>query len=274
MNASEVRDVLRSLGVRADKRFGQHFLVDERVAHRQVEFAAIRRDERVLEIGPGLGVLTRILSERSRNVIAIEKDRRFCRFLEREIPDARIIEGDALKVDLPQFDVVISNLPYQISSPITFRLLENKFDRAVLMFQKEFADRMVAKRGGAGYSRLSVHVYYRALAEVIERVPRSAFYPPPEVDSSILSLRPRKPPFKVRDEGLFSNMVDRMFQHRRKTIENSLLLNWREFAASREAVKKAVESSGFGGMRPEELEPEQMGKLADELWTAQGTEPV
>lgn len=274
MNASEVRDVLRELGVRADKRFGQHFLVDEKIAHRQVEFAAIRREERVLEIGPGLGVLTRILSEKSPHVIAIEKDRRFCRYLEREVPDVRIIEGDALKVDMPQFDVVVSNLPYQISSPITFRLLGNKFDRAILMYQKEFADRMVAKRGGEGYSRLSVHVYYRALAEVIERVPRSAFYPPPEVDSSILSLRPRKPPFKVRDEGLFSNMVDRMFQHRRKTIENSLLLNWREFAANRDAVKKAVGSSGFGGMRPEELEPEQMGKLADELWTALGNEPV
>src|SRR5512136_3119995 len=135
MNASEVREVLRSLGVRADKRHGQHFLVDESIAHRQVEFAAIRRDERVLEIGAGLGVLTRILSEKSRNVTAIEMDRRFCRYLEREVHGVRIVEGDALKVALPPFDVVVSNLPYEISSPITFRLLENRFDRAVLMFQ-------------------------------------------------------------------------------------------------------------------------------------------
>jgi len=268
MNVSEVRDALRTLGVRADKRFGQHFLVDERIAHRQVEFAAIRRDERVLEIGPGLGVLTRILSERTPNVVAVEKDRRFCRYLEKEVPDVRIIEGDALKVDLPPFDVVVSNLPYEISSPITFRLLENQFDRAVLMFQREFADRMTAKRGGEGYSRLSVQIYFRASAEVIEGVPRSAFYPQPEVDSSIISLRPREPPFQVKDERLFSNMVDRLFQHRRKTVENSLSLAWRDFADSKEEVKKAVESSGFAGRRPEELMPEEMGILADEIWNA------
>ena len=266
MNASEVREVLRSLGVRADKRFGQHFLVDESIAHRQVEFAAVKRDERVLEIGPGLGVLTRILAEKTRNVTAIEKDRRFCRYLEKEVPGALILEGDALKVVLPPFDVVVSNLPYEISSPITFRLLENRFDRAVLMFQKEFADRMTAKRGDKGYSRLSVNVYFRASAEVIERVPRSAFYPQPEVDSSIISLRPREPPFKVKDERLFSNMVARLFQHRRKTVGNGLLLAWRDFAMSREAVKEAVESSGFAGRRPEELEPEELGILADELW--------
>lgn len=268
MNTSKVRDILRSLGVRADRRFGQHFLVDERVAHRQVEFAAIQQDERVLEIGPGLGVLTRILSEKSRDVTAIEKDRRFCRFLEKEIPGVNIVEGDALRVALPPFDVVVSNLPFEISSPITFRLLEKSFDRAVLMFQKEFADRMVAKKGGGDYSRLSIHVYYKALAKVIETVPRSAFYPPPKVDSCVVSLKPRKPPFEVKDEQLFTNMVDRLFQHRRKTIENSLSLTWLEFASSREVVRKAVESSGFGGMRPEELEPEELGILADELWKA------
>jgi len=265
MRASEVRDVLQRLGMRADKRMGQHFLIDERVAHRQVEFAGIEPDETVLEIGPGLGVLTRLLAGKSQSVIAVEKDRRFCKYLEEELPQVSVIEGDALKVPLPRFDVVVSNLPYQISSPITFRLLECEFDRAVLMFQQEFAERMVAGRGNPDYSRLSVQVYYRAAVEIIESVPRSAFYPQPEVDSSIVSLKPRKAPFKVRDEQLFVNLVNRLFQHRRKTIENSVSLSWREFGESREAVRTAISGTGFSGKRAEELTPEEIGLLADAL---------
>ncbi len=265
MRASEVRDVLQRLGMRADKRMGQHFLIDERVAHRQVEFAGIEADETVLEIGPGLGVLTRLLAGKSQSVIAVEKDRRFCKYLEEELPQVNVVEGDALKVGLPPFDVVVSNLPYQISSPMTFRLLESKFKRAVLMFQQEFAERMVAGRGNPDYSRLSVQVYYRAAVEIIESVPRSAFYPQPEVDSSIVALKPRGAPFNVRDEQLFVNLVNRLFQHRRKTIENSVSLSWREFGESREAVRTAISRTGFSGKRAEELTPEEIGLLADAL---------
>ena len=270
MRASDVEEALRRLGTRAHRRLGQHFLIDERIARRQVEFASIKQDETVLEIGPGLGVLTHLLAEKSGDVVAVEKDRRFCEMLRKELPHVHIVEGDALKVDLPKFDVVVSNLPYQISSPITFRLLEKRFDRAVLMFQREFADRMVAERGDAGYSRLSVHVYCRAKAEVIEDVPRSAFYPQPEVDSAIVFLRPRPPPFKIEDETLFVSVVDRLFQHRRKTIENGLSLHWSEFGGSRDSVREAIQRTGFSGMRAEELTPEQMGLLADELHRNRG----
>jgi len=255
---------LHGLGMRPDKRLGQHFLIDERIARRQVEFAAIEEGETVLEIGPGLGVLTRLLAEKG-SVTAIEKDRRFCKYIERELPEVRLIQGDALKVELPPFDVVVSNLPYQISSPVTFRLLKCGFDRAILMFQKEFAERMVAGRDDAGYSRLSIQVYYRAATELVEGVPRSAFYPQPEVESAIVSIRPREPPFKVRDEGLFVNLVDRLFQHRRKTIGNGLSLSWQEFGASREEVKAAAEATGYSEKRVEELSPEEIGILADAL---------
>ncbi len=203
------REVLADLGVRPRRRMGQHFLIDARVAARQVAHAQIRRSDVVLEIGPGLGVLTRLLAERAKRVVAIEADRRFAEYLHRRfaeylrrtLPDIEVVSGDALKVDWPPFDVMASNLPYQISSPLTFRLLDHAFDRAILMYQWEFARRMRAKPGTADYSRLSVGVYRRATCEILERVPRNAFHPQPKVDSAIVSLVPRPPPFPLSDPG-------------------------------------------------------------------------
>jgi len=256
--------------MKADKRLGQHFLIDERIARRQVEFASIKPNETVLEIGPGFGVLTHLLAEKSNNIIVIEKDRRFCKLLREEMTGIDIIEGDVLKIELPDFDIVVSNLPYQISSPITFRLLNRKFARAVLMFQREFAERMTARQGDAEYSRLSVQVYYRSRAQIVENIPRSAFYPQPEVESSIVFLKPRSPPFKVNDELLFIKLVDSIFQHRRKTIENSLPLIWPGFRLNRESIRDLVSQIGFSGKRAEELKPEEMGLLADAIATMRG----
>src|SRR5437867_8888154 len=195
------REVLADLGVRPRRRMGQHFLIDARVAARQVAHAQIRPSDVVLEIGPGLGVLTRLLAERAKRVIAIESDRRFAPYLRRRLPQVEVIQGDALRVDWPRFDVMTSNLPYQISSPLTFRLLDHAFDRAVLMYQWEFARRMRASPGTADYSRLTVGVYRRAACEILERVPRNAFYPQPRVDSALVSLVPRPAPFPLRTRG-------------------------------------------------------------------------
>src|SRR5205809_6454007 len=127
------REVLADLGVRPRRRMGQHFLIDARVAARQVAHAQIRPSDVVLEIGPGLGVLTRQLVERAKRVVAIEADRRFAAYLRQTFPEIDVIEGDALRVEWPAFDVLASNLPYRISSPLTFRLLDHPFDRAVRM---------------------------------------------------------------------------------------------------------------------------------------------
>lgn len=138
------------------------------------------------------------------------------------------------------------------------------------MFQKEFAERMVAGQGDEGYSRLSVQVYYRSKAEIIEAVPRSAFYPQPEVDSAVVSIKPRRPPFTVADEALFVRLVDRLFQHRRKTVENGISLSWQEFGDSRKGVRYVVEQAGFAGKRVEELSPEEIGRLSDALVGSRG----
>ena len=266
----DVRAELRRLGIRTSRALGQHFLIDERVAHRHVESASIQQDETVLEIGPGLGVLTRILAKRSRKVIAIEKDRRLADALGAIGNNVEVIAADALEVDWPSFGAMVANLPYAISSPITFRLLDHRFDRAALMFQQEFSERMVAKPGGKAYSRLTVGVHYRAECTLIERVPRSAFYPIPKVDSAIVRLVPRPPPYDVHDEAVFHRIVSACFRHRRKTIANALALSWREFASNPSDVRKVVHDLSFQDRRAESLSPNDFADLANAFVRAKG----
>ncbi len=260
-----MRGRLRALGMRATKGLGQHFLVDDRIAHRHVEYAGITANDVVLEIGPGLGVLTKPLLAKAAKVVAVEKDRRLASALRELGGNLEVIEGDAVKAPLPRFDRVVSNLPYQISSPVTFRLLDLPFRRAVLMYQEEFADRLVARCGEEDYSRLSVKAYVRARVEIVERVPRSAFWPQPKVDSAIVLLEPRAAPFRVKNTGTFEAVVDATFQHRRKAIENGLRLSWRRFAASRDAFDSLLADAPHLRKRPEELTPEEFGQLADSL---------
>lgn len=262
MSEEDPRAVLARLGVRPSKSRGQHFLVDARVAARQLEHAALRSTEVVLEIGPGLGVLTRRLVERAKHVIAIESDRRFVEYLRRSVPEAEIVHGDALKVDWPDFDVMVSNLPYQISSPLTFRLLGTAFDRAVLMYQREFAKRMVAAPGTSDYSRLSVGVYVRATCTILDRVPRNAFHPQPKVDSALVRLEPRPAPFAIADPDAYDAVVAALFEHRRKTVENGLRLSWSSFAATPEALEDRLKHLPFRGRRVEELRPEEIEIVA------------
>jgi 16S rRNA (adenine1518-N6/adenine1519-N6)-dimethyltransferase len=251
--------------MRASKGLGQHFLIDERVAHRHVEFAGITANDVVLEIGPGLGVLTERLARKAAKVVAVEMDRRLADALRSLGGNIEVVEGDAVRVPLPTFDKVVSNLPYRISSPITFRILGATFDRAVLMYQEEFAERLVARQGDAGYSRLAVNAYVRCRAEVLERVPRSAFWPQPKVDSAIVLLEPRRSPFPLEDPAVFEAVVDATFQHRRKTIENGLRLSWRRFAPSKEGFEALLSRAPHLARRPEELTPEEFGELADAL---------
>ncbi|HYY49008.1 MAG TPA: 16S rRNA (adenine(1518)-N(6)/adenine(1519)-N(6))-dimethyltransferase RsmA [Thermoplasmata archaeon] len=257
------RRVLARLGVRPRKARGQHFLVDARIAARHVEHARVDASHTVLEIGPGLGVLTRRLAGRAKRVIAIESDPRFAAYLRQELPEVEVILGDALKVEWPPFDVIASNLPYQISSPVTFRLLDRPFRRAVLMYQWEFARRMIAEPGTTDYSRLTVGVYRRASAAILERVPRNAFHPQPRVDSALVSLEPRPPPFPLAHPERFDAVVEALFSHRRKTVENGLRLGWRKLAESREALEAALPGVPHRTRRAEDLSPEEIARIAD-----------
>ncbi|UCD92041.1 MAG: ribosomal RNA small subunit methyltransferase A [Methanobacteriota archaeon] len=265
MTLSEVKERLREMGLRPSKKLGQHFLIDETIANRQVQYADVGKGDIVLEIGPGLGTLTRILAKRAKKVIAVELDSLIAEYLKKDLPDVEIIQGDILKIEVPEFDKVVSNLPFKISSPVTFKLLGHEFKEAILMYQKEFAQRLVANKGDPGYSRLSVNAYYKARCETLETVPKSAFYPEPKVDSSIVRMTPRQPTFDVEDEEHFYRLVKALFTHRRKKIGNSLLLAWRELCDSEESMSNIISDLPSSDMRVEQLSPEDMGDLSNKI---------
>jgi len=201
------------------RKLGQHFLNDKRIAQRIVDYAKISKNDKVLEIGPGKGVLTNILTDKAKEVIAIEKDKLLGQELLQK-DNLSVIIGDALEIDFPKFNKIVANLPYQISSPITFKLFQYKWDLAVLMYQKEFADRFFAKPGDKNYSRLTLAINYYCIPEKLEIVSKGKFNPPPKIDSMIVLLKPIKPPFKT--DKIFWDYLTKIFQHKKKIVRAAL----------------------------------------------------
>jgi 16S rRNA (adenine1518-N6/adenine1519-N6)-dimethyltransferase len=205
----------------------QHFLVDPGAIDRIASLLPVS-GRVVLEVGPGRGALTRALLHRGADVVAVELDRHLCTDLtatfsaEIAAGQLHLIPGDATRVPLPPFELVVSNLPYSISSPLTFRLLDIGFAEAVLMYQYEFARRMLAVPGSPDCGRLSVMV--RTYAEVTRcfDLPPRSFSPEPQVRSTVVRLRPRDPPHPIADRKRYADVVRVLFSHRRKTVRNGL----------------------------------------------------
>lgn len=219
------------MSFRTKKRFGQHFLKDRQAIDRIVAAAQLDADSRVLEIGPGLGVLTDQLLPRSAEVHVIEIDRELLERLEQHPdPRLRVHAGDVLKLDWLQIlpappYTLVANLPYNISSQVVFRLLEHRslFRRMVLMFQKEVGERLCARPSTRDYGVLSVLCQLWYDVEPVIQVPPSAFVPPPKVDSIVLRFEPlEKPRVEVADPVFFQRVVKAAFTQRRKTLRNSL----------------------------------------------------
>jgi 16S rRNA (adenine1518-N6/adenine1519-N6)-dimethyltransferase len=258
----------------AKKRLSQHFLIDQNIVRKIVAAAALRPEETVLEIGPGRGILTRALCASAGRVIAIELDRSLADTLRDELAGCGNVEirfGDALAFPydtLPPGTVVVANLPYAISSPLLFRLLEarGRIDRMVLMLQTEVAKRLAAGPGTKDYGILSVLTQYRTVPSLAFRVAASCFRPAPAVTSTVVTLAVRRAPaVAVADEALFVRTVRAAFAHRRKTLVNSL----RDEGFSPERVLTALESARIPpGRRAEALAIGQFAALANEL--AQG----
>ncbi len=223
MNLKQTKRLLKKYDITPRYRLGQNFLIDEGVLKRQVEYADLKGRDVVLEVGAGLGSLTEFLLEKARKVIVIEKDKRMVEVLEDRFKDEiEIIEGDAVKVAFPVFDRLVSNIPYSISSPLTFKLFKTDFKMAVITYQEEFARRLVAGPGERDYSRISVASDYHADIEIIETLPPETFYPAPEVGSAIVRIVLRKPPFEV-DEKRYFKLVTGLFIHKKKTVRKALL---------------------------------------------------
>jgi len=248
------------------KKKGQHFLVDRRILERIGDYADLTEQDHVLEVGPGTGNLTEVLSARAGYVTAIEVDPRLALDLEGRLPNVSVVRGDALRVPLPEYNKIVSNLPYQISSKVTFRLLERPFKLAVLMYQLEFAQRMVALPGTKDYGRLTLNVALRAEAEILERVPRGAFRPPPKVMSAIVRLKPREVRLPV-DENIFDNLTRGLFTQRRKKVKKSLAM----MKVSSEAISRM--DPVLLEKRPQELSLENVAGLVEAITGTTSTTP-
>jgi len=262
------KQLLRLYGVSPKKRLGQNFTVNSDILQRLVSHASLTKDDVVLEVGAGFGFLTPLLSGACKKVIAVEVDLGLVNFLRKQLhslQNVELIEGDVLKVSLPPFNKVVSAPPYSISSPLLFRLLENKFDSAVLILQKEFAERLAASVGSKDYGRLTVTIYYRADVELLDLVPRTMFYPPPDVDSMMVRLKPRAAPFHVDNEETFFDLVRTLFTQRNKKVRNGLIPFLRKRELSRENAVELADSMVYSAKRVRELAPEDFGILTNEL---------
>ena len=262
--------ILKKHGVKPNKRLGQNFIIDQDVLLREISYANIKKSDAILEVGPGVGTLTELLAKHAGKVYAIETDARMIDILrERAAKNVKIIKGDFLKIELPKFDKVVSNIPYSISSPLTFRLLSYDFKRAILTYQKEFAERMVANPGEKNYSRLSVATYYFANAEILELLPPEAFYPRPGVDSAIVKLTPKKrKPFKV-NELLYFDMLRGLFSHKKKTLKKALFFSLSDVFGIGEKEKRRGIVDSFEEKLLERrvftLSPEELAEICNEL---------
>jgi len=248
---------------RPRKRFGQHFLTDRHYLARIVEAIDPRPDDAMLEIGPGTGILTAELARVVERLQVVEIDRDLAAALRERFPPERVqvLEGDALELDLETLPAelrVVGNLPYNVSTPILFRIAAHaeRVRDCVFMLQKEVVDRMVAAPASADYGRLSVMLQYRFAMELALTVPAGAFTPPPKVESAVVRMRPLAAGrLRARDEALFAAIVAGAFSQRRKTLRN---------AAKSLVPAAAYEACGIEpGRRGETLSVAEFVRLAD-----------
>ncbi|HID71735.1 MAG TPA: ribosomal RNA small subunit methyltransferase A [Thermoplasmata archaeon] len=230
-NLLYLKEQMKALGFRPKKSLGQTFLLKMDIARKMVNLLEIEKGERVLEIGPGFGALTTFLLEKRKEIdfslTLIEKDRKLHAFLKKHFPEVEIVCGDVLTFELSGFDKFISTLPYSITTPLSLKMFELKFKKAVFMYQKEFAERLTARHKDKNYSRIGLKGQFKLNIEKKGTYSPLNFYPRPEVHSTLLVLSPRaQPPFQVEDQQFFFLIVDILFAYRRKTIQNCLKKEW------------------------------------------------
>ncbi len=239
---------------------GQHILKDVRYIRKIVSFADVCNRDVILEVGCGTGMLTKFLLEKAKKVYGIEIDRRFVNFLKKrfreEIAEGRfiLIEGDALKMHWPRFDKFVSNIPYKISSALTFKLFKSNFKLAVVTYQKEFAERLVAKHGSKKYGRLSVIAKAYCKAEIVAKIPPEAFRPVPKVESAIVKITP-KPQIAVKNKELFEDLVRFAFSKRRKKF-GKIFEEWKKLRCIDIKIPESIKEK-----RPEEIPAEIFAEI-------------
>jgi len=276
-----VKEIINKYGFHFNKGLGQNFLIDGNILHQIINASEIDRSTGVIEIGPGIGVLTQEIAEKAGKVIAIELDSHLIPILKETLSDydnVKIINDNALKVDMKRIIndefknmqvKVVANLPYYITTPIVMKLLEDRLNihSMVIMVQKEVADRMVAKPGGKNYGALSVAVQYFTQPRIVTVVQPHSFIPQPKVSSAVIKLDLLDQPLvKVENEERFFKVVKAAFGQRRKTLVNAIT-NSKDFKITKEELKEIlIRLSINENQRGETLSIMQFAALSDAIF--------
>lgn len=275
-----IKRIMSRHGVTFSKALGQNFIIDSEVCPLIVEKSGITEESGVLEIGPGIGVLTQEIAKKAKRVVSLELDTRLISVLEDTLSDfsnVEVINADVMKTDIARIfeqnfascsDIhIIANLPYYITSPIIMMLLESRLPiKAItVMVQKEAGERLCAEVGSRDAGAVSVAVNYYSEAEELFFVPREAFMPSPNVDSEVIKLTVReKPEFSPTDEKFFFNVVKAAFSQRRKTAANGLSSG---LGMSKDKIYTALANASLeNNVRAEKLTMEQLYTLSEELY--------
>lgn len=278
----ETKFIMKKYNIKANKNLGQNFLINEEVVKEIVNCSNISNEDLVIEIGPGLGTLTKFLLEQAGKVICIELDTKMLKILEDRFSlynNFEIINEDVLKVDLKNIIKnekengkiknvkIVANLPYYITTPIIMKLLEEELEleSITVMIQKEVADRLIAIPGQKNTGAITYSVYYYATSEAILEVPNSSFIPEPEVTSKVIKLNIRKEAaVKPKDKEKMFKIIKCAFMQKRKTLLNSLTNN-KIFDNKQQGIEILNSLKINENIRPEELTLEQFAKISDNL---------
>lgn len=276
---STIKDIMNRHGFKFSKKLGQNFLIDGNIISSICDNSEIGEDDEIIEIGPGIGVLTYEMCKRAKKVVAIELDKSLVPVLGEnleEFDNFKLIQGDVLKLDLAkiiseEFEgksiKIVANLPYYITTPIIMRLLEEKLpiDKIVVMVQKEVADRFASQPGSKSYGAITIAVNYYADIKTVVKVPNTVFMPRPKVDSAVIMLDVlEKPRVDVCDEKLMFKVIKSSFGQRRKTILNAL--SSLEVGLEKDEIREVLEASGFDPrIRGEKLSIEDYARLSDAI---------
>ena len=275
----ETKNIMKKYNIRANKSLGQNFLINSEVVENIVNSSDIGPDDMIIEIGPGLGTLTKYLLEKLGKVLCIEIDQKMIKILEdrfSEYDNFEVINEDILKIDLNNIIKlnkdsgqikkvkIVANLPYYITTPIIMKLLEEKLDieSIIVMIQKEVADRLIETPGGKNTGAITYTVYYYCESEKVMEVPNSSFIPEPEVTSEVIKMILRKqPPVDLKNVKVMFMIIKSAFMQRRKTLLNGLT-NSKVFLNKQEGLEILKKLNLDENVRAEELSIEDFANIA------------
>jgi 16S rRNA (adenine1518-N6/adenine1519-N6)-dimethyltransferase len=270
MSLEEIQQLFLTHKISPNKLLGQNFMVEPNFYPKLGNYAGLTTSDVVLDAGAGFGFMARFLSDKCKSVIAVEKDPQVTAVLREQVKslaNVTVVEGDVLTVQLPPFNKVIAIPPYYLSSQLVMWTLKRRMDCAVMIMQKEFAQRLVARVGSEEYGWLTVVAQHLAEAELLDVVSKDKFYPQPEVDSIILSLRRWvTKPFEVKDEATFERLTKWLFTERNKKLGKALAPFLKSNnKLSKQEAEKIAQTIPFYDRRVRELTPEDFGVIENAL---------